>query len=101
MLELVRQMLPHANITECCVNWKLACGPHRDRMSSSGSYILLFDGETPFTGGALVFDDGTRHEENDVFQGPFDGKTLMHWNEPHTGDKYSVVAYSRRYPTNA
>ena len=99
MLELVREMLPHANITEICVNVNLTCGRHRDRMNSAGSYILFFDGATPFVGGALVFDDGTRYEEKEVWQGPFDGKANMHWNEPHEGAKYSVVAYSRRYPT--
>ncbi len=67
-------------------------------MNSSGSCILFFG---DFTGGALVFDDGTRYEAKDVFQGAFDGKLHRHWNEPHEGDKYSIVAYSRRYPTKS
>ncbi len=36
-----------------------------------------------------------RYEAKGVWHGTFDGAQVLHWNEPHTGDKLSVVAYSR------
>ena len=37
-----------------------------------------------------------RYEEKEVWHGPFLGSEVTHYNEPIiSGDKYSVVAYSR------
>ena len=44
-----------------------------------------------FTGGALVFDDGTRIEEKYTWH-HIDGR-VYHWNEPHEGTKYSIIIY--------
>ena len=44
-----------------------------------------------FTGGALCFDDGVRIEEQYKWH-KFDGH-VYHWNEPHEGEKFSIVLY--------
>ena len=44
-----------------------------------------------FTGGALVFDDGRRIEEKNIWH-QIDGR-VHHWNEPHEGTKYSIILY--------
>ena len=93
VLALVQAMLP--GTTEITCNKKVTCLPHRDRGNTSQSYIAFFDGDTPFEGGALVFEDGTRYETKGVWHGPFDGAQLLHWNEADTGDKLSCVTYSR------
>ena len=93
VLAHVQSMLP--GTTEICCNKNVTCLPHRDRGNTTLSYIAFFDGETPFSGGALVFEDGTRYEEKGVWHGPFDGARVLHWNDPHSGDKLSCVAYSR------
>ena len=49
----------------------------------------MFLGE--FEGGALVFEDGRRIEGKGSWH-QFDGQ-VPHWNEGHTGCKYSIVVY--------
>ena len=44
-----------------------------------------------FTGGALLFDDGTRIEEK--YQWHKINGQIHHWNEPHEGNKYSIIIY--------
>ena len=92
MLEIVQEMLPDAGVTELCLNRDVTCQPHRDRGNSSDSHILYFG---DFQGGALCLEDERRYEAKNVWHGPFDGKRLTHWNEPHVGTMYAVVAYSR------
>ena len=50
-----------------------------------------------FEGGALVLEESKkRYEEKEVWHGPFLGSVVTHYNERIlSGDKYSVVAYSR------
>ncbi len=93
ILALVQGELP--GTTELQLNKNVTCLPHRDKGNTTQSRIAFFDGDTPFEGGALVFEDGTRYEAKGVFHGPFDGARVLHWNEPHTGDKLACVAYSR------
>ena len=52
------------------------------------SYVLWLG---DFTGGALLFDDGTRLEEKYKWH-KIDGQ-IHHWNEPHEGTKYSIILY--------
>ena len=87
-------MLPGTTELQC--NKNVTCLPHRDRANTTDSYIAFFDGDTPFKGGALVFEDGTRYETKMVWHGPFDGGRVLHWNEAHDGDKISCVAFSRK-----
>ena len=44
-----------------------------------------------FTGGALIFDDGRKVEEKNVWH-KIHGQ-VHHWNEPHEGTKYAIVLY--------
>ena len=94
MLEIVQEMLPEAGITELCLNKNVVCSPHRDKKNYSPSYILFLG---HFEGGALVLEESKkRYEEKEVWHGPFLGSEVTHYNEPIiSGDKYSVVAYSR------
>jgi hypothetical protein len=50
---------------------------------------VLFLGD--FTGGALLFEDGTRLEEKYKWH-KINGN-IPHWNEPHEGTKYSIILY--------
>ena len=52
-------------------------------------------------GGALCLEDGRRFEEKYVWHGLFDGAAITHWNEPHEGLKYSVVAFTSKVPSDA
>jgi hypothetical protein len=46
-----------------------------------------------FVGGALLFEDGTKHEEKYKWH-KINGR-IPHWNEPHEGNKYAIVLYRR------
>ena len=46
-----------------------------------------------FSGGALLFEDGTRLDEKYKWH-KIDGR-IPHWNEPHEGTKYAIVLYKR------
>jgi len=63
------------------------CERHRDGNDGLSWIIWLGD----FTGGALVFDDGTRIEEKYKWH-QIDGRQY-HWNEPHEGTKYAIIVY--------
>ena len=60
---------------------------HKDSNKEHSWIIFLGD----FTGGALCFDDGTRVEEQYKWH-KIDGHQY-HWNEPHEGEKFSIVLY--------
>ncbi len=47
-----------------------------------------------YVGGALLFDDGTRLEEETRKWHKINGR-IPHWNEPHTGNTYAVVLQKR------
>ena len=93
MLKIVQEMVPDANVTELCLNRQVECKPHRDKGNYGPSYVLFLG---TFEGGALCFETGERYDQRGVWQGPFLGSDVIHWNEPITsGTKYSVVAYNR------
>ena len=62
--------------------------PQGNRANLDHSWILWLG---DFDGGALCFDDGRRIEGTNTWH-RFSGQDY-HWNEPHTGRKYSVVLY--------
>ena len=64
------------------------CKRHRDYANEGHSWIMWMG---DFTGGALVFDDGTRVRGKRVWH-KIDGHKY-HWNEPHEGTKYTIVLY--------
>jgi hypothetical protein len=74
--------------TRICLNRNVKCERHIDGVNKGYSYILFLG---DFTGGALVFDDGTRVTEKYVFH-KIDGQ-IPHWNEDHEGTKYSIIVY--------
>ena len=90
ILDQVRAMLG-PQITRVCCNRGVQARRHTDRGNRGMSYVCYFG---PFTGGALCLDDGRRFEGKGQWHGPFDGAAIPHWNEPHEGEKFSVVAFT-------
>ena len=73
--------------TKIILNKNLTCKRHKD--GSDGHSWILWLGD--FTGGALLFDDGTKIEQKNVWH-RINGQ-VHHWNEPHEGTKYAIVLY--------
>ena len=94
LLSAIRAVAPawHED-TKVILNKDVTCKRHRDGANLGSSYILFLG---DFEGGALVFDDGTRFEAKREWL-EFDGQ-VPHWNEPHTGTKFSVVLYRTSVP---
>ena len=74
--------------TKFALNRNVQCEKHRDSGNREHSYVLFLG---DFTGGALLFEDGTRIEEKYKWH-KIDG-SIPHWNEPHEGTKYSIILY--------
>jgi len=74
--------------TKFALNRNVQCEKHRDSGNREHSYVLFLGN---FTGGALLFEDGTRIEEKYKWH-KIDG-SIPHWNEPHEGTKYSIILY--------
>ena len=96
MLELVRELLP--GIQEplmLTLNKNVCCARHKDnRNASDWSYIMFFG---DYEGGELVVEepDGDKVlSERNVWH-KFCGRDHFHYNLPHTGTKFSIVAYSQ------
>ena len=89
ILDHVQAMLG-PQITCVCLNKNVPCAPHRDKKNAGESFVCYF-GE--FTGGALCLEDGRRFEGKRQWHGSFDGASLLHYNEPHEGEKFSIVAF--------
>ena len=85
----IREIAPEwwDDSTRLCLNRNVQCQRHKDG-NKEHSYILWLG---DFTGGALVFDDGTRIEEKYKWH-RIHGQT-HHWNEPHESTKYSIIIY--------
>ena len=75
--------------TQVLVNRNVKCKKHIDK-NDGHSYILWLG---DFTGGALLFEDGTRLEDKHKWH-KINGQ-IPHWNESHEGTKYAVVLYKR------
>ena len=96
MLELVREMLPDVGEPlMLTLNKDVTCARHKDgRNASEISYIAFF-GE--YDGGELVVEEesGDRVLSERRVWHRFKGRDHFHYNLPHTGTKYSIVAYSQ------
>jgi hypothetical protein len=75
--------------TQVILSNNVTCKRHKD--SNVGHSWIIFLGD--FEGGALCFEDGTKLEKPYIWY-KIDGQ-IPHWNEPHTGCKYSIVLYRR------
>ena len=97
MLELVREMLPDVGSPlMLTVNKNVTCQRHKDaRNASEVSYIAFFGDD--YQGGELVVEepegDRVLSERNVCHR--FKGKEHYHYNLPHTGTKFRIVAYSQ------
>ena len=67
-------------------------GPHRDGKNTGHSWIAFWG--CPVGEGALVTEADDRYEEQYVFHSCGDLGTKTHWVEPHSGCRYSVVAFT-------
>ena len=90
ILDQVRAMLGD-DVKYVCLNKNLQVKMHVDKRNQGQSYVAYFGS---FSGGALCLDDGRRFEARGQWHGPFDGAAIPHWNEPHEGEKFSVVAFT-------
>jgi hypothetical protein len=91
ILSHVQSMLG-PEISELCLNYNVTCAAHRDGKNSSTQSYICFFGD--YLGGALHLETGEVFESRGVWH-TFDGRNVTHWNTPHTGDKWSCVAYAR------
>jgi hypothetical protein len=73
--------------TQIILNRNVQCKKHVDK-NNGYSYVCFFG---DFEGGALCFEDGTRFTDKYVWH-KINGQ-IPHWNEEHTGNKYSIVLY--------
>ena len=80
--------------TKVSINRNVKCERHRD--GNQGHSYVLWLGD--FTGGALLFDDGTRLTQKYTWH-KINGQ-IPHWNEPHEGTKYSVIIYQGKTKAN-
>ena len=96
MLELVREMLPDVGEPlMLTLNKDVTCARHKDgRNASEISYIAFFGA---YEGGQLVVEEpsGDRVLSERRVWHRFKGRDHFHYNLPHTGTKYSIVAYSQ------
>jgi hypothetical protein len=74
--------------TQVILNHNVQCKRHRDSSNKEHSWIIFLG---DFTGGALCFDDGVRIDEQYRWH-KINGH-VYHWNEPHEGEKFSIVLY--------
>ena len=103
MLELVRELLPDVGEPlMLTLNKNVTCDRHRDNANASDhSYIMFFDGDpsNPYFGGELIVQepDGDRVlSERNVWH-RFCGRDHVHYNLPHNGTKFSIVANSQTH----
>jgi len=70
------------------INHNVTCPPHRDTLNQTMSCIVSFGN---YTGGELVIED----EQFNTLNNPitFNGAEKTHWNNPHVGNKYSIVFF--------
>ena len=73
--------------TQIILNRHVQCKKHVDK-NNGYSYVCFFG---DFEGGALCFEDGVRFTGKYVWH-KINGQT-PHWNEEHTGNKYSIILY--------
>ena len=90
VLDQCRAMLGD-DVRYVCLNKNLRCKMHVDKKNAGLSHVCYFGS---FTGGALCLEDGRRFEGKGQWFGPFDGSKIPHGNEPHEGEKYSIVAFT-------
>ena len=96
MLELCREMLPDVGEPlMLTINRDVTCGPHRDGKNASEFSYITFFGD--YVGGELVIEEpgGDRVLSDRNVWHRFSGREHVHYNLPHQGTKYSIVAYSQ------
>jgi len=74
--------------TSIQVNRNCLCPPHKDKHNVGESMLISFG---DYTGGEIVVDG----IEYNAFQRPtiFNGHELEHYNNTHTGDKFSIIFF--------
>ena len=89
LTEAIKEIAPEwfDDETQIILNRNVQCKKHVDK-NNGYSYVCFFG---DFEGGALCFEDGTRVTDKYVWH-KINGQ-IPHWNEEHTGNKYSIVLY--------
>lgn len=71
------------------VNKDCQCPPHKDKNNQSRSVLVSFG---DYTGGEILIEGVAYNAYHTPIE--FDGKELLHWNNPHVGTKYSIIFFS-------
>ena len=94
--EKIEEILPdwfvpgeHFTIT---VNKDVTCYPHKDQ-GNVGDSAILYLGD--FSGGEMQAEDGTVLSDKRVWH-RFNGAEVLHWNLPHEGTKYTIIASNNK-----
>jgi hypothetical protein len=89
LTEAIKAIAPEwfGDETQIILNRNVQCKKHVDK-NNGYSYVCFFG---DFEGGALCFEDGARFTDKYVWH-KINGQ-IPHWNEEHTGNKYSIVLY--------
>ena len=85
------------HITHLTLNKDVCCSIHKDGRNAGTSSHITFFGD--YEGGELVLEEGGGDRvlsERNVWH-TFDGRNTWHYNLPHTGTKFSVVAYQKSH----
>ena len=102
MLDLVREMLPDVGEPlMLTLNKNVTCAKHRDGNNSSDFSYIMFCGD--YVGGELVIEEPSGDRvlsEKNVWH-KFCGRDHCHYNLPHSGTKFSIVAYSKNATAKA
>ena len=85
--------VPGENFT-ITINKDVTCHPHKDLLNV-GDSAILFLGD--FSGGELHAEDGTILSQKRMWH-RFNGAEVLHWNLPHEGTKYTVIAANNKRP---
>ena len=89
LTDAIKQIAPEwfGDETQVILNRNVTCKRHVDK-NNGYSYVCFFG---DFEGGDLCFDDGAVYKDKHSWH-KINGQ-IAHWNEPHTGNKYSIVLY--------
>ena len=89
--DLIKKIAPEwwDEETHVLLNRNVTCKRHRD--GNKGYSYIFWLGD--YTGGELLFDDGTRLNEKHVWH-KIDAQNY-HWNLPHEGLKLGIVLYRK------
>ena len=77
-------------VNNACLNLNVTTEPHMDKHNGGPSYLYYFG---DFEGGELCLETGESISGKGKWLGPYALNKIKHWNLPHTGTKYAIIAW--------